>query len=199
MHGGNGDAVLPEIRLSKCRHFVRSKTGALLRLSLYVPPGQLLRAVIPPTEAVLLVQVGDSSTSSSGLVPRASFFRLGLHDRSFFNEQLRRHQCSEPTSLFPTLTISVVKVILEAELTKTSYRPSSLTTPSSITTTLSARAIVDKRCAAKMTVMLFSLMILSIAALTAFSEAESRADVASSSSRMDGFLTRARAIEIRCR
>ena len=110
MHGGNGDAVLPEMRSSKCGRLMKSETGALLRLSLFAPPGHL-RAVPPPSAAVLLISVNSFSTSSSGLVPRASFLRLGLHDGSFFDEQLRRHQCSEPTAFFSTLTVSFVMVV----------------------------------------------------------------------------------------
>lgn len=82
-------------------------------------------------------------------------------------------------------------------LTKTSYRPSSDTLPFSSTMTLSALAMDDSRCAARMTVIFCSRMMASMALFTcneasarmtsrskwrrlrtAFSDAESRAEVA---------------------
>mmetsp|Transcript_17367 Transcript_17367/g.48960 ORF Transcript_17367/g.48960 Transcript_17367/m.48960 type:complete len:82 (-) Transcript_17367:873-1118(-) len=62
----------------------------------------------------------------------------------------------------------------------------------------SASRMVDRRWAITMVVRPVSAMMLSRAACTIFSDSLSRADVASSSSRIFGFWINARAIATRC-
>ena len=79
-----------------------------------------------------------------------------------------------------------------------SYVPSSIMTPFWTTAILSAPRIVERRCAIVIVVRFCFVMISSSAACTTFSEALSRADVASSSSSTAGFLMIARAMATRC-
>lgn len=51
-------------------------------------------------------------------------------------------------------------------LTRSEYRPSSVTRPASMTKTFSARAIELNRCATRMTVIFLDAKIVEIAALT---------------------------------
>mmetsp|Transcript_17584 Transcript_17584/g.53171 ORF Transcript_17584/g.53171 Transcript_17584/m.53171 type:complete len:98 (+) Transcript_17584:2402-2695(+) len=76
--------------------------------------------------------------------------------------------------------------------------PSSTMRPWSMTAILSACLMVDKRWAMAIVVRESRSMISSSAAWTTRSPAVSRADVASSRSRMAGFLMIARAIATRC-
>mmetsp|Transcript_10375 Transcript_10375/g.17828 ORF Transcript_10375/g.17828 Transcript_10375/m.17828 type:complete len:111 (-) Transcript_10375:826-1158(-) len=76
--------------------------------------------------------------------------------------------------------------------------PCSTTLPSSNTTILSAFRIVDSRWAITIVVLLLLASRSSSAACTMRSLSLSSADVASSSSRMEGSFTMARAIATRC-
>mmetsp|Transcript_11579 Transcript_11579/g.19601 ORF Transcript_11579/g.19601 Transcript_11579/m.19601 type:complete len:98 (+) Transcript_11579:142-435(+) len=88
-----------------------------------------------------------------------------------------------------------------------SWLPLSITFPFSTTKIQSAFRTVDKRCATITTVMdlvgspsrlLWPLIISSIASCTRASLSASNADVASSSSKILGFRTRALAMATRC-
>mmetsp|Transcript_53605 Transcript_53605/g.127686 ORF Transcript_53605/g.127686 Transcript_53605/m.127686 type:complete len:109 (+) Transcript_53605:843-1169(+) len=79
-----------------------------------------------------------------------------------------------------------------------SHVPSSMMAPLSTTQILSALRIVERRCAITMVVRFVFCISSSSACCTTFSLVVSRADVASSSSRIAGFLIIARAIATRC-
>lgn len=76
------------------------------------------------------------------------------------------------------------------------YVPSSRTTPFSTNTILSTFVMVDILC--ETTTVVRPLLARSNAFCTVRSECGSKADVASSNIRIVGFLTKARAIAIRC-
>mmetsp|Transcript_57235 Transcript_57235/g.135196 ORF Transcript_57235/g.135196 Transcript_57235/m.135196 type:complete len:175 (-) Transcript_57235:2511-3035(-) len=79
-----------------------------------------------------------------------------------------------------------------------SWVPCSTTRPFFTTQILSALRIVERRCAITMVVRFVFCISSSSACCTTFSLVVSRADVASSSSRIAGFLIIARAIATRC-
>ena len=79
-----------------------------------------------------------------------------------------------------------------------SWGPSSTTSPPETTAILSASRIVERRCAITMVVMRLVRSIALIASCTVRSDAESSADVASSSTRMAGSRITARAMATRC-
>mmetsp|Transcript_79764 Transcript_79764/g.125794 ORF Transcript_79764/g.125794 Transcript_79764/m.125794 type:complete len:95 (+) Transcript_79764:311-595(+) len=76
--------------------------------------------------------------------------------------------------------------------------PSSATLPSEMMAILSASWIVESRCAIIIVVLFFCFSSLSRAACTTLSDAESKAEVASSKIRIAGSRTNARAMATRC-
>mmetsp|Transcript_121413 Transcript_121413/g.302980 ORF Transcript_121413/g.302980 Transcript_121413/m.302980 type:complete len:107 (+) Transcript_121413:103-423(+) len=87
---------------------------------------------------------------------------------------------------------------LAAPASSSSCVPFSTMRPPLTTTIMSAFLIVESRCAITMVVRFCFVMMSSSAACTMRSDSLSSADVASSSSKIAGFLMSARAIAMRC-
>mmetsp|Transcript_115170 Transcript_115170/g.326294 ORF Transcript_115170/g.326294 Transcript_115170/m.326294 type:complete len:107 (+) Transcript_115170:298-618(+) len=87
---------------------------------------------------------------------------------------------------------------LAAPASSSSCVPFSTMRPPLTTTIMSASRIVESRCAITIVVRFCFFMMSSSAAWTTRSDSLSRADVASSSSMIAGFLMSARAIATRC-
>ena len=118
--------------------------------------------------------------------------------------ELSRHQVPEPRALPVNLSrnpavSSHPYIQCRHTLTNSRNVPLSTICPSSSTTIRSARAIVDSRCATTRHVVCLDRKILSIASLTRCSEVASSELVASSSARIAGFFSSARAIASLCR
>ncbi len=118
----------------------------------------------------------------------------------FFSESDSESKSSSDPSSLASCLFWVCRVYssqqIPLRLMRSSWVPCSCTTPSLSPTIRSAFLMVERRWA--MIRVVRPTLARSSASCTAFSLWLSRADVASSSKRILGFLTRARAIAIRC-